>query len=238
MSEDTDQFEYQSDTREFYQSEDTAEEYHESFTQPGGLDGVRFRVVSSRERAAVAGFLDRVSHESIVDIPVGTGKLAPVLAETGGDILSVDISPQMIAIARSEYQQLGYSDVEFICGDAEQLSDTVDRQFDVVVCLRLLHRVPREKKRSILAELAAVTDYAIVSFGVDSRYHSARRRLRQRLLGGGDQDYDPCYESRAVIETLVADHFDIVDSTWVVPMLSQEIVYLLRSTTNESTRPD
>lgn len=229
MNDSKSDYTYEEDTKSFYQDSETAEKYHESFKDPSGLNGIRFKLVSSGERSAVERFLDRVPVESIVDVPAGTGKLAPVLASTNGHILSVDVSQEMLSIARSEYRRLEYEEVEFLRGDVESISSIVGTEFNVAVCLRLLHRVPRENKMTILRELSEIAGHAIISFGVESRYHRIRRSIRSQLLGGGDQDYDACYERLDEIESFLKPNFRILGRQWVVPMLSQEVVYLLKS---------
>lgn len=55
---------------------------------------------------------------SVVDIACGTGILIPFLKESGcKKILSVDISPEMIRIAKEKYKEI--PNTEFICADAE-----------------------------------------------------------------------------------------------------------------------
>lgn len=230
MSPGTDDFEYETDTREHYQDSETADAYHEAFAEPSGLNGLRFRLVASRERATVAAYLRQVPHGHVLDVPAGTGKLAPVFESLGSMVVAADISQAMLVIAREEYRRLGHDEVSFLRGDAEAISRTVDANFDAVVCLRLLHRVPREVKTTILAELAQVADFAVVSFGADSTYHTYRRRARQVVFGGAEEDHAAGYEPLPAIDDIVADHFDILDRRWVVPFLSQEVVYLLAST--------
>jgi ubiquinone/menaquinone biosynthesis C-methylase UbiE len=227
-----DDFDYETHTREYYQNDETAGEYHEAFTDSTGLNGLRFRLVASRERAALKASLQQISHDRILDIPAGTGKLAPVFSSLESSVVAADVSKAMLAIAREEYRSRDYGNVSFVCTDAETISRTIDDDFDVVVCLRLLHRVPREVKTTILAELARVAEYAIVSFGADSTYHTYRRRARQFVFGGAAEDHAAGYEPLDEIDEMVAEHFDVLDRRWVIPVFSQEIIYLLKRTTN------
>ena len=218
-------FDYAKDTKEFY-SDEVADDYHRALTEIGGLRGFRVRLVAGRERALVRRFLLRVPHATALDLPAGTGKLAPLFTEAGSAVTACDISQSMLTICQSVYRSIGHENVEFRICDAEKITGTLGRRFDVAVCLRLLHRVPCEVKERVLAELAAAADHVIVSAGVDSPYHAARRALRGAVLGGDPRALGaaPLDELRA----LISRHFQILDVARVLPVLSQEVVFLLK----------
>jgi 2-polyprenyl-3-methyl-5-hydroxy-6-metoxy-1,4-benzoquinol methylase len=219
-------FDYQRDTREHYQSAEVASAYHDAFAGTGGWRTLRIRAVAGRERAAIASFLRRVRHDRILDLPAGTGKLAAVFAALRGSVVACDISRAMLDIARREYAAAGCADVVFRTCDAEQIRATLEQRFDVAVCLRLLHRVPALARERILSELAACADHAIVSMGIESRYHKARRHCRSLLLGGGKDVL--CYDSFAAVRSQLTADFEILAKRWVLPGMSQEMVFLLR----------
>lgn len=219
---DDDPFDYHSDMREYYQSDDVAEEYHDAFAAGGNW---RHRLIAERERKAILTLLHEVPSESVLDIPTGTGKLAPIFAETGSKVLACDVSQNMLRLAEEEYARAGVEEASFEVCDAEEISNTIDNTFDVAVCLRLLHRVPADVKRQILSELGTVADFVIASTGVETPFHKFRRNLRQVVLGGDERNH--CYESPAATKTIFSEHFDIVRSKRVLPVLSQEWVYLL-----------
>lgn len=222
MGKDT-TFDYNSDMKAHYRSDETAEEYHESFSSRGSW---RHRVIANRERNAVHTLLRRVPHATVLDIPAGTGKLAPVFAASGSAVTACDISESMLRIAKSEYDRADISDVKFEVCEAEKISETLRKTFDVAICLRLLHRVPRDTKRQILHELGTVSDYVIASTAVESTFHKVRRWVRRAVLGGDARGH--CYETLAVTQDIFTDGFDVVASKRVLPLVSQERVYLLR----------
>jgi 2-polyprenyl-3-methyl-5-hydroxy-6-metoxy-1,4-benzoquinol methylase len=219
-------FDYQQETKSHYQSTEVADAYHAAFAGAGGWRTVRGRVVAARERAVVARFLQRIPHGRILDLPAGTGKLAPVFAALGAAVVACDVSAAMLEIARREYPAAGCADVDFRICDAEEITRTVGQRFDVAVCLRLLHRVPSDVRNRILAELAASADHAIVSMGIETGYHRARRHLRSWIFGDGTNPL--CYESLSAVETQLKSHFHILARTSILPGLSQEMVFLLR----------
>ncbi len=219
-------FDYEAETRKHYQDDAAAADYHEAFARRRGWRAWRFRVVAGRERASVGALLARVPHGTILDLPTGSGKLAPLLAPTGARVTACDLSPNMLAIARREYAAAGMADARFEVCDAERIGSTLGGRFDVAVCLRLMHRVPAPVRRGILRELAAVAGHTIVSFGVETAWHALRRRIRQALFGGGA---DPlCYAPIAAIRAELAEHFEVVEARRILPLVSQEWVFLVR----------
>lgn len=209
--------------KEHYSSDEVATEYHEAFSDRGSW---RHRVIANRERSVVRTLLRRVPNEEVLDVPTGTGKLAPVFAESGSAVMACDISESMLRAAKSEYEEVGPDNVRFQVCDAEELSETLEGTFDVAVCLRLLHRVPRVTKRQILYELGTVADHVIVSTAVESKFHKVRRWIRRRIFGGDPRGH--CYETLPETENMFTEGFDVIASRHVFPLVSQERVYLLR----------
>lgn len=218
-------FNYEQDTLHAYKNRDTARTYLESYEKAKGLSGFRFRLVAERERAAVRTLLSRVSAERVLDIPCGTGKLARVFAEKPYQIVAADVSPEMIELAREAYLDAGCSKVRFELADAAALPTDFKGAFDLVVCLRLLHRVPLPIGEAILKEFAGCARFTVASFGINSLFHRVRRRVRNRLVGGGVSDL--CTEPLYRIREVLSRHFRIIAERRVHPFLSEEVVFLL-----------
>jgi ubiquinone/menaquinone biosynthesis C-methylase UbiE len=223
MMVDMKNFDYKSDMKEYYKSSEVASTYHQAFSDQGSW---RYRVIANRERQTVEGLLKHLPHETVLDIPTGTGKLAPVFKTLDSTVLACDISENMLRIAESEFDRVGHEQVRFEIGDAEKISNTLDETFDVAVCLRLLHRVPSETKRRILHELGSVAEFVVVSTAVETEFHKLRRWVRRQLLGGDERDH--CYESPVFTREILTDNFDVIKSKRILPFVSQERVYLLR----------
>lgn len=171
-------FDYEGVTRRRYQDPARARRYHDRFAG-GGLRHLRGRFVAWRERRTLHGLLSDFMPGVVLDVPAGTGKMAPVLAALGATVVAADISPQMLAVAREEYARLGHRAVEFLVSDAESIDRTLaGRPVDVGCCIRLLHRVPADARRQILQALARTAPVSVVSYSVTSPL----QRLRCRLL--------------------------------------------------------
>ena len=72
----------------------------------------------------------------VVDMGCGTGSLSLLLAELGHDVLGVDSSPDMVALARAKAASSRVT-AEFLVGDAEE-AGLPEGEFDAVVCRHVL----------------------------------------------------------------------------------------------------
>lgn len=220
-------FDYERDTRRFYQNDTTAQRYHEMFVSSNGWGNLPSRVVARRERRVVEGLLAQVPHRTALDMPAGTGKLAGIFAALGTQVVASDISASMLKVAESEYVRIGYDHVSFQVADAMDLGDFVgDGEFDVAVCLRLMHRVPPSLRKTMLGELASVASHAIISFGIENGFHAMRRNLRAAVFGGLNDSL--CFCSMAEAQAELDPMFEIVKHVWIAPALSQEVIFLLK----------
>lgn len=92
-------------------------------------------------RAALA------SRENVLDLGTGTGAVAQraaAIVGPGGRVTGVDISPEMLVLARQRANALGLSNVSLLEGRAESIP--ADRgAFDVVLaCLSMMYVIDRE----------------------------------------------------------------------------------------------
>lgn len=73
--------------------------------------------------------------KKILDIATGTGSVAFLLAEQGYQVTGIDLSDQMIDIARRKIPKSGVGDsVAFLCQDATRL-DLPEEEYDVAISL-------------------------------------------------------------------------------------------------------
>ncbi len=220
-------FNYEKDTKQHYQSDRVAEVYYNYYALNKGWGAFRFRTVAYRERVCIQSFMQRVPHAKILDIPTGTGKLARIFKEAQSEVKACDISLQMLELAKKEFDAIEHYRADFQVCDAENIVETLNDHFDLAVCLRLLHRVPNTTKENILDQLAEAANYAIVSVGVESHFHKCRRFVRNILFRGGTDGL--CYEAIDEIHEMIGKYFHIMDSKWLIPGISQEMIFLLQS---------
>jgi ubiquinone/menaquinone biosynthesis C-methylase UbiE len=204
--------------------------YRDLAFEPGhGLKGFLSRTIRRAEQKAVRRALDRSIRgrpaDSLLDVPCGTGKLASVVAGRAKRIVAADVSEAMMELARPVYATVaGFEG--FRVADAEELPFG-DGEFEVVVCLRLLHRVPQSLRRKMVRELARVSsNLVILSLGIVDPAQQLRSGLRQQLVPGTPIRV-PCSpkEARELFEEARLKPFR---ARPILPMLSAEWVYAAR----------
>jgi SAM-dependent methyltransferase len=110
-----------------------------------GIQAVADHVVrSARIRAS----------ERVLDIACGTGNTALMARARGAMVTGLDLTPELLAIARKRAAEAGYDDITWKEGDAESLPFP-DATFDVVVSSCGLMFAPDQQK--VANEVARVT---------------------------------------------------------------------------------
>lgn len=90
-----------------------------------------------REQGRILDLLGRErKYGKVLDIGCGPGTLSEDLLRIGGEIWSIDISPDMIRIADARFAQSA-DRIHFQVGDAENLTFP-DESFDAVICVGVL----------------------------------------------------------------------------------------------------
>lgn len=221
-------FDYERDTRRGYLDPEVAREYDENASGRGaGLRGILTRIVAHRERRAIATMLDEARGGRIVaallDVPCGSGKLAFVLRGRAVRIVGADVSSAMLAKARGAFTAAGI-DAELREADAAALPFATN-EFDVVVCLRLLHRTPPPVRLAIVKELARVSSRRVIlSLGIVDSLQRFRLALRRRIL---DDSPVPAPCTRREAGTLLEEAgLALVRERSILPGLSAERLYL------------
>jgi ubiquinone/menaquinone biosynthesis C-methylase UbiE len=131
-------------------------EYHEATAASYDTDVTA--VFGIYHRFLLDPFLERVSREvgrgRALDLGCGTGAITVSLAERGFDVVGVDHSPDMLAIAEEKLDHSrGAGNHELMTADVRELPFASD-EFDCVTCQGLLHHL--EDIRPCIAELTRV----------------------------------------------------------------------------------
>jgi 2-polyprenyl-3-methyl-5-hydroxy-6-metoxy-1,4-benzoquinol methylase/glycosyltransferase involved in cell wall biosynthesis len=150
-----------------------AERHHYLYTKPfynlankppkhagDGMDAETFRHFCDFANVSVALALPAGSR--VLDVGCGSGWLSEFFARLGYDVTGIDISPDLIEIARGRVASVAYgADHEtplrcrFLVHDAE--GSPLAEEFDAVVCYDSLHHF--EDERAVVRNLAAMTRY-------------------------------------------------------------------------------
>jgi len=92
--------------------------------------------------------------EQVLDIACGTGNTALMARARGAVVTGLDLTPELLAVARTRAAEAGYDDITWKEGDAENLPFP-DGTFDVVVSSCGLMFAPDQQK--VADEVARVT---------------------------------------------------------------------------------
>lgn len=137
-----------------------------------------------RERRIVSAALRGLGPiTSVLDIPSGTGRFLPVLAQFRMNVIASDLSGEMLLAGRRHYERFAHEPFAVV-GSATEIP-LADESVDAVLCSRLVHHFSAAKDRvSIMRELVRVCRVgAVVSF-FDAASLKHRRRLRRRMRKG------------------------------------------------------
>lgn len=145
--------------------------------------GLRRRLTTWRENALARRALAIAGEPStVLDIPCGTGRFWPLLAERPGRrIFAADLNPGMLETARQMRPPELVARVELFEASAFSIPRP-DGFVEAVVCIRLLHHIQDPEHRVLmLKELARVASgTVIVSLWLDGNYQAWRWHRKAR----------------------------------------------------------
>ncbi len=79
--------------------------------------------------------------ECVLDVATGAGHTAFALAPNAAEVVALDITPEMLAVAQREASKRGLHNIRFLEGNAQNLP-CEDGSFDVVTCRQAAHHFP------------------------------------------------------------------------------------------------
>lgn len=86
-------------------------------------------------------------HESVLEIGAGSGHMAALLAHRGRDVLTVDINPELAALAAANLKRAGVTNARVAGGNG--LDHARNARFDAIVLSGSVSRVPESLLRSL-----------------------------------------------------------------------------------------
>ena len=171
-------------------------------------------------KAFVDDELDRCGELArTLDLGCGNGRHAQLLAETGTDVVGLDVSRGLLAEARQRSVDREFA-VELIHGDAGRLPFTND-QFSQVVYVATLHHLPsRKARRESLSEVGRILEPG--GRGLVSAWSTAHDRFEATegfdttvdwTLPGGEQvgRYYHIYDPQEFRAELDAASIDVIE---------------------------
>jgi len=102
--------------------------------------------------------LDKIAQDvetggTVLEVATGTGLVALKIASTADQVYAIDISPQMIDVAKKKAEEMGIDNVAFSVEDAYALPFG-DGMFDSVICNNALHNM--KQPEDALSEIKRV----------------------------------------------------------------------------------
>jgi ubiquinone/menaquinone biosynthesis C-methylase UbiE len=171
-----------------------------------GFDALRFgdaigRLVADAQEQILMKAIAPGPGRVIADVGTGTGRAALALARRGADVIGIDASTEMLAVAaRRAHEALAdgrgaaAGEVRFERGDAHALP-LEDRSVDAAVCLRVLMHTP--DWRLCLAELCRVSRSTLVFDFPSARSAAALQAAARRLAHAAGLATEPYRVMRA-----------------------------------------
>jgi 2-polyprenyl-3-methyl-5-hydroxy-6-metoxy-1,4-benzoquinol methylase/glycosyltransferase involved in cell wall biosynthesis len=148
-----------------------------------GMDAETFRHFCDFANVAVALALPAGSR--LLDVGCGSGWLSEYFARLGYDVTGIDISPDLIEIARGRVASVAYgADHEtplrcrFLVHDAE--GSPLAEEFDAVVCYDSLHHF--EDERAVVRNLSAMTRHGGALFILEGDRPEEGSETEEELL--------------------------------------------------------
>jgi magnesium-protoporphyrin O-methyltransferase len=132
----------------------------EKLTSDAPVSGVRARVRAGRDemRATLLSFLPNdLQGVTILDAGCGTGALAVAAATRGAKVTAIDLSPQLVDVARQRLPQ--GLDVTFLAGD---MFDPKLGKFDYVVAMDSIIHYRTSDMINIISGLSKMTNKGMV----------------------------------------------------------------------------
>ena len=215
------------EAKDYYQDMHAAGQYDSQFHRALSLSNLRVKVFGWREEKVFLHLLGKIHPETkkVLDVASGTGRYVELLINYGYQVGGVDISKEMLSFAEQRID--GNPNLLFLKqGDAESLPFS-DKEYGLVTCMRLYHRVPPQIRIRMLQEVKRVgKGRAILYFGMTNPWLRLRRVLREKILPGRSSDPYPVTKTQ-LVEELEEVGLTMQASAWVLPLLADGLLALV-----------
>lgn len=134
----------------------------------------------------------------VLDVACGTGRLWQPLVSHFAFVQGVDISSEMLTVARSHYA--GVHNVAFEEADATALP-FADNEFDCAFCVRFFGHTPSDVRLIVLREMARVTQYQVVSMVYMRDFLITLRKRLRRIIRPDKYIWHPLNSRKEILRT-------------------------------------
>ncbi len=77
-----------------------------------------------------------------LDVGCGGGLLSEAMAQAGADVIGIDLSPELLEVAKLHALGAELSNIDYQLQSAEEMAQAQPEQFDLVTCMEMLEHVP------------------------------------------------------------------------------------------------
>jgi ubiquinone/menaquinone biosynthesis C-methylase UbiE len=194
--------------KEYYKDKGVAEEY-----DTRRLRGLKAIIVRQLEFFAVDSLIEKSLNSKILEVGVGTGFIAKLLAKKGR-LTGVDISPEMLKLASKTV-----GDAKFLLADVLNLK--LGEKFDTAVSIRVIsHFSKKDATRALKNINLNLKEKGVLVFNLENK--SWLRRFLRRLRNWGST-YNYQYSKSEVEEIVRNSGYKIkriiyVDHFFILPL--------------------
>ena len=186
-----------------------AQDYFQTVAE--SWDSIRSLYVPQRQvEAKLLEIIGTDPVDELLDIGTGTGRILEILAPRVGRGVGIDLSNDMLTVARSNIERGGYSNIHVRKGDMYQLP-VEDASVDLAVLHMVMHYsdYPLEVVREVARVLRGGGRLVVIDFGSHTE-EKLRSEYQHHRLGFTDSEIRQCFESAGLeyeqdIEQLVGD---------------------------------
>jgi ubiquinone/menaquinone biosynthesis C-methylase UbiE len=181
------------------ETQETLKEYDQRYQQLYNFEATRYdtyrwghrrgAAFNTAEQRIVYDLLGLQPGARVADVAAGTGRIATYLADQGLEVTAVDLTYNMLQVARSRAAEENITGMSCVQGNGRQLP-FADGTFDGVISVRFFHLIPVEMHRPFILDMwrilkpgnAMVLQFnsAITAGGWSWLYDLYRRHVRNR----------------------------------------------------------
>lgn len=136
----------------------------ETFLKRHWYDGWFYSIFFDSDRSNlrnnILGFVEE--DQSVLDIGCGTGGFALRIATCSKYVMGIDISESMIHTANQRKKKSGFTNIDFISGNALKLNNLLNRHFKYAVLSFLLHEINPQYRLKIIEQAHQCADALLI----------------------------------------------------------------------------
>lgn len=128
------------------------------------------------------------AQHSVLDVACGTGSLSIAISKKASEVKGIDMSEDMIDLAKRSVRKKGIKNARFEIQDASDLPAYADREFDIAVTSMAIHQFDASLAIKILEEMKRIASKVII---LDYNYQMPAGLFKSVIYGierfaGGD----------------------------------------------------